>query len=81
MSNATEKKHRKVTQQVTTTFGVTERRIPCPHSFQLYVDYGTTPAGPWLKIGINETELGIGYLPKPVRKIPHLKVATTTEAV
>lgn len=52
-------------QNVTTTFSVVERKIPCTHKFQLYVDYGHTHVGPWLKIGLNDSEFGVGYLPVP----------------
>lgn len=77
MSNSTaEKKQRN--QNVMTTFSVVERRVPCPHKFQFYVDYGATNAGPWLKVGVNSTELGMGYLPKTKPAVSHLTVATPT---
>lgn len=77
MSNsAEEKKHRN--QNATTTFSVVERRVSCPHKFQFYVDYGTTNAGPWLKVGVNATEFGMGYLPKAKAVASHLTVATPT---
>lgn len=45
-------------------FNVISREVVCPYKFQFYVDYGTSQDGPWLKMGLNDTELGIGYLPK-----------------
>lgn len=76
MSNsAVEKKQRN--QNAMTAFSVVEKRISCPHKFQFYVDYGTTYAGPWIKVGVNATELGIGYLPK-TKPQAHLTVATPT---
>lgn len=50
--------------QPITTFGVVQKKIPCNHNFQLYVDYGATVSGPWLKVAVNDTEFGVGYLPK-----------------
>jgi hypothetical protein len=35
-----------------------------PHKFQLFVDYGATEDGPWVKLGFNDTSYGIGYLPE-----------------
>jgi hypothetical protein len=56
-------------------FTVVEQKIHCPYRFQFYIDYGTDPYGPWLKVGIADTEYGVGFLPQPVA--PSLKVATT----
>lgn len=44
-------------------FHVNIQDVHNPHKFQLFVDYGNEP-GPWLKIGINDTIYGFGYLPK-----------------
>lgn len=75
MSNSSPvKKH----QNVMTTFSVVERRVPCQHKFQFYVDYGTTNSGPWIKVGVNATEFGLGYLPKSKLAAPRLAVATPT---
>lgn len=77
MSNSSvEKKQR--SQSTTTVFSVAERRVSCPHKFQFYVDYGTTNAGPWVKVGVNSTEFGVGYLPATKASVTHLKVATPT---
>jgi hypothetical protein len=77
MNNTAEsKKH--PNQNVMTTFSVVDKRIPCPHKFQFYVDYGATQAGPWVKVGVNSTEFGVGYLPKPTKARAHLEVATVT---
>ena len=77
MSNsAVEKKQRN--QNATTAFSVVEKRIPCPHRFQLYVDYGTTHSGPWIKVGMNATEFGVGYLPKTKPMAVRLTIATPT---
>ena len=58
--------------KVTTTFSVVEREIHCQHKFQFYVDYGSSHNGPWLKVGLNQTEFSMGYLPqqKPLRPCP-----------
>jgi hypothetical protein len=61
-----------------TTFKVIERRVQNRHNFQFYVDFGVTTGGPWLKVGVNETELAVGYLPTPR---PAQKVKTVEPAV
>ena len=61
---ATEVSSENHNQHDTTPFTVVERQIPCDYRFQLYVDYGQSHAGPWLKIGLNETEFGFGYIPR-----------------
>lgn len=53
-----------VSFQQGTDFTVMETQIACQYKLQFYVDYGSTDKGPWLKIGINSTEMGVGYLPK-----------------
>ena len=45
-------------------FTITSRRIENNYSFQLYTDFGSTESGPWLVLGINDTEYGMGYLPE-----------------
>lgn len=62
------------TRSITTTagFSLTDRKIKCEHNFQLYVDFGTTTKGPWVKVGLNEVEYGIGYLPQAAMPKPNL---------
>jgi hypothetical protein len=52
-----------------------ERKVACPHKFQLYVDYGYTN-GPWIAIGVNSIEYAIGWLPEdatsPAHAVPTL---------
>jgi hypothetical protein len=57
-----QKKEHQHNQVNRTTLHMEEKKVPNNHSFQFYVDYGVTP-GPWLKLGINDVEYGIGYLP------------------
>lgn len=69
-------------RSLTTTagFSLTDRKIQCAHNFQIYCDYGNTPKGPWVKIGINDTEYGIGFLPqeKPnLSAVPNAEPLTT----
>lgn len=63
MSTTTAQANKQPNRNTRTTFSVVESQIPCRHKIQLYVDYGNSDGGPWLRIGINETEFGIGYLP------------------
>jgi len=63
MSTAASQETKHINRNTRTTFSVVENRVPCHHKIQFYVDYGSSDGGPWLKIGINETEFGIGYLP------------------
>ena len=60
-----------------TTFRVVERRVQNRHKFQLYVDFGVTTGGPWIKFGVNDTEVSMGYLPKgqAVQKVKVLDTA------
>lgn len=49
---------------------IAQRSIPNPNHFQIYVLYGTEP-GPWAKVGFNDVEYMIGFLPthqKPKRR-------------
>lgn len=77
MSNSAESKKQR-SQNATTTFSVVERHILCPHNFQFYVDYGSTDGGPWIRVGLNATEFGVGYLPKAKPVSTRLSVATPT---
>jgi hypothetical protein len=75
MSKTTvEKKH--PSNGVMTTFSVVERRIHSPHKIQFYVDYGSSSGGPWIKVGVNETEFGVGYLPKTNPTVTHRQAVT-----
>lgn len=58
-----------------TAFTVVERQISNAHKVQFYMDYGATDGGPWLRIGINSTEFGVGFLPNPTTE---LRVASET---
>jgi hypothetical protein len=77
MSNASVVKKQR-NQNSMTPFSVVERHVPCPHKFQFYVDYGTTNAGPWIKVGVNSNEFGVGYLPRSKPTTTHLTIATPT---
>ena len=44
------------------TFHVKVEEVTNEHKAQVYLDYGDTP-GPWVKLGFNSTEYGLGYLP------------------
>lgn len=46
---------------------VAQRRIANRNEFQFYVLYGTQP-GPWVRVGFNDTEYLVGFLPKPNKK-------------
>lgn len=46
---------------------VIQRRIQNHNEFQFYVLYGTKP-GPWVKVGINNTEYLVGFLPQSPKK-------------
>ena len=48
----------------TGTVRISVQNEPNPHTFQFFFDYGTTPEGPWLKVCVNDTSFGIGYLPE-----------------
>jgi hypothetical protein len=63
-------------EDVMTTFSLVERRVPCQHNFQLYVDYGATSGGPWIKIGLCDTEFGLGFLPRPTGGHAHIEVVS-----
>lgn len=78
MTNSAKDSRQQRSQPVTTTFSVVERRVPCHHNFQFYVDYGASSGGPWVRVGINDTEFGIGYLPKQKAVATKLSVATPT---
>jgi hypothetical protein len=56
-------------------FILTAYRIECEHLFQFYVDYGATEYGPWAAIGIQDTEILVGYPP-----IPHQPKKAVNEA-
>jgi hypothetical protein len=43
-------------------FHVKVVETPNPHKAQAFLDYGNVP-GPWVKLGINNTVYGFGYLP------------------
>lgn len=45
------------------SFQLTTTHVPNTHKAQATLDYGSKP-GPWVSVGINETQIGIGYLPK-----------------
>ena len=46
---------------------VAQRRIANTNDFQFYIQYGSEP-GPWVKVGVNDTEYLIGFLPQPPKK-------------
>lgn len=45
------------------TFHVRLEEALNPHKAQVFLDYGDTP-GPWVRVGVNDTVYGIGYLPE-----------------
>lgn len=55
---------------------VAQRKIQLNQDeFRFYVLYGTQP-GPWVKVGINDTEYMFGFLPEQApKRRPSLKVA------
>lgn len=68
--------HEEVQQsQGKSAFEITHRKIRNPHHLQLYIDTGHSTAGPWLIIGLNSTEYGIGYKPGHVTAAPLRAVA------
>lgn len=42
------------------------RNEPRHHMVQLFLDYGKTEDGPWVRVGFNDTSFGFGYLPEGV---------------
>jgi hypothetical protein len=44
-------------------FGVNCKNIRNPHKFQFYVDYGSSNAGPWIVVVVNDVEYSAGYSP------------------
>lgn len=57
---------------------IAQRRIASQNEFQFYVLYGTQP-GPWVKIGLNDTEYLVGFLPQPTKR-RHVKNTTVVSA-
>ena len=62
------------------TFAIQSRRIKNNHKISGYLDYGFSQSGPWLLVGFNEVEYGIGYQPGQTFKpsavaAPSLRVA------
>ena len=51
---------------------VAQRKIANKNEFQFYVLYGTNP-GPWARVGINDTEYMVGYLPSMSTAQPRRK--------
>jgi hypothetical protein len=45
------------------TFHLKTEDVRNEHKAQVFLDYGSEP-GPWVRIGINDTAYGIGYLPE-----------------
>lgn len=44
-------------------FKIKTRVIRHKHGFQFTFDHGQVP-GPWIKLGLNHTEVAIGFLPR-----------------
>lgn len=64
-----------VSAQSPAQFGLIQRRIKCQHQFQFYLDFGQTADGPWARVGLNDMEYLVGYVPqKMMRPTPPLKV-------
>lgn len=53
-------------------FTLQQRTIPRHHQVQFYMDHGRTAAGPWFKVGLNDTEYVVGFIPKHTAKKAHL---------
>lgn len=71
MSNATQKNSMAMSAGMSTlpNFTIVERRIVNPHEFQFYFQWGMTQAGPWAKVGLNDTEYIVGFAPAPRRPV------------
>lgn len=54
-------------------FTLMQRQIPRQHTVQFYLDHGHTSAGPWFKLGINDIEYIVGFVPRQVAKKAHLR--------
>ena len=54
-------------------FTLTQRRIANPHTFQFYITYGETQAGPWAKVGLNDQEYTVGFVPTNPRRVKRTK--------
>lgn len=67
MNNATQKGNTMTSAGMSTlsNFTIVERRIENPHKFQFYVTWGMTHAGPWAKVGVDDTEYVVGFAPTP----------------
>ncbi len=59
-------------------FELSYRAVKNPYTFQFYFDYGTGQSGPWVVVGMNDTEYAFGYQPQkatkthtPPRENPH----------
>lgn len=46
------------------SIGFTVKPVRNPYAFQLYVDFGNTNLGPFVKVGLNSVEYNMGYLPE-----------------
>lgn len=63
-------------------FQIVQRKIDNHNEFQFYFNWGVTEAGPWAKVGINDTEYVVGFVPQPVRRpAQHRRPTTQTKKV
>ena len=61
------KQNKVLVKQDSPVFHVSVTDTQNQHRAQAFIDVGDQP-GPWLKIGINDTEYGFGYLPDNAAK-------------
>ena len=61
------------TKHYQSQFVVQSRKVKNPHQIQFYLNRGFSHSGPWLQIGVNDIEYGIGYEPGQTHKVsaPH----------
>ena len=49
-------------------FTLAQRTIHNPYDVQFYLIHGETEAGPWLKVGLNDCEYVLGFVPQKYEK-------------
>jgi hypothetical protein len=45
-------------------FTLAQRTIQNPYDVQFYLIHGETESGPWLKVGLNDCEYILGFVPQ-----------------